>query len=160
MDASVFFQSWSGVLRVVVVGVLAYAALILVLRLTGKRTLSKLNAFDLIVTVALGSTLSSILISQSVALVEGLVALALLVLLQFAVTWTTVRWPDLRDVVTADPSLLLSDGRPCRRTLRRERVSESEVLQAIRDKGGQALEDAEAVILQSDGGMAVILKGG
>ncbi len=48
-----FFDSWAGLLRVLVVGPLAYAALVLLLRVTGKRTLSKMNAFDLIVTVAL-----------------------------------------------------------------------------------------------------------
>ena len=50
-----FFDSWFGLLRVLVVGALAYAALILFLRVSGKRTLTKLNAFDLVVTVALGS---------------------------------------------------------------------------------------------------------
>jgi len=48
------FQDWGGVLRVLAAGVLGYAALVLVLRISGKRTLSKMNAFDLVVTVALG----------------------------------------------------------------------------------------------------------
>ena len=66
-----FFDSWAGLLRVLVVGTLAYAALVLLLRVTGKRTLSKMNAFDLIVTVALGSTLATVLLSKDVALAEG-----------------------------------------------------------------------------------------
>ncbi|RMD68975.1 MAG: DUF421 domain-containing protein, partial [Cyanobacteria bacterium J149] len=48
-----FFETWSGLGRVLIVGVLAYAGLIVLLRFSGKRTLSKMNAFDLIVTVAL-----------------------------------------------------------------------------------------------------------
>jgi uncharacterized membrane protein YcaP (DUF421 family) len=71
-----FFDSWQGLGRVVVVGILAYAALVFVLRLSGNRTLSKLNAFDLVVTVGLGSTLATILLNKDVALVEGIVALA------------------------------------------------------------------------------------
>jgi hypothetical protein len=55
-----FFESWSGLGRVLVVGVLAYGALVFVLRVSGKRTLSKMNAFDLIVTVALGSTIATV----------------------------------------------------------------------------------------------------
>lgn len=49
-----FFNSWAGMARTALVGILAYAALILFLRVSGKRTLSKMNAFDFVVTVALG----------------------------------------------------------------------------------------------------------
>lgn len=72
------FDGWYGLLRVLVVGVSAYVRLVALLRLTGKRTLSKMNAFDLIVTVALGSTLATVLLSGDVALAEGMLALALL----------------------------------------------------------------------------------
>lgn len=153
----IFFQGWSGPGRILLVGVLSYAALVLILRATGKRTLSKLNAFDLVVTIALGSTLSSIILDTQVALVEGVTALALLAFLQFAVAWTTARLPFLRRYITAEPALLLYEGRLKPDALKRERVVESEVLQAVRDKGGRSLEEAEAVFLQSDGSMAVVL---
>ena len=68
------FDTWFGLLRVLVVGTAAYAALVLLLRASGKRTLAKLNAFDLVVTVALGSTLATVLLSKDVALAEGLLA--------------------------------------------------------------------------------------
>ena len=64
------FDSWAGVGRTIVVGILAYIALVSLLRVSGKRTLSKMNAFDLVVTVALGSTLATILLSKDVALAE------------------------------------------------------------------------------------------
>jgi uncharacterized membrane protein YcaP (DUF421 family) len=67
----VFFDDWSGLLRVLIVGVCAYLSLLVMLRGSGKRTLDKLNAFDFIVTVALGSTLATVLLSSDVALVEG-----------------------------------------------------------------------------------------
>ena len=73
------FQGWSGIGRTALISVTAYAALVLFLRISGKRTLSKLNAFDLVVTVALGSTLATILLSQDVALAEGLTALGMLI---------------------------------------------------------------------------------
>lgn len=75
-------RSWEP-LRVLLVGVLSYAVLVATIRVAGNRTLAKMNAFDLIVTVALGSTLASILTSKSVAFVEGASALVLLVALQF-----------------------------------------------------------------------------
>ncbi|MBA3959135.1 MAG: DUF421 domain-containing protein, partial [Chloroflexi bacterium] len=60
-----------GLLRTVVVGLLAYVALIGTLRISGKRTLAKLNAFDLVVTVAFGSVLATALLSPDVSLLSG-----------------------------------------------------------------------------------------
>ena len=51
--SAALFDGWEGVARVLVVGTIAYVALVVLLRVTGKRTLSKMNAFDLVVTVAL-----------------------------------------------------------------------------------------------------------
>jgi len=77
-----FFSGLDGVWRTLVVGTCAYAALVLILRISGKRTLSKMNAFDLVVTVALGSTLATILLSSDVAPAEGVTAFVLLAGLQ------------------------------------------------------------------------------
>ena len=105
-----WFDSWSDILRILAVGTAAYVALVLLLRISGKRTLAKLNAFDWVVSVALGSTLASILLSSDVSWSEGVVALVLLAALQFAVAWTTSHLPGGRSVVTARPTLLLEDG--------------------------------------------------
>lgn len=81
-----FFDDLHGLLRVAVVSPLAYAAMVFVLRIAGKRSLAKLNAFDLIVTVALGSTLATVLLSEDVALAEGVLAFAALATLQWLVS--------------------------------------------------------------------------
>ena len=78
-----WFDSWSDVLRTLLLGGAAYVTLVLVLRVSGRRTLSQLNAFDFVVTVALGSTLATILLSSDVAWAEGATALILLAALQF-----------------------------------------------------------------------------
>ena len=69
-----WWDSWSDVGRVAAVGAAAYVSLVLVLRLSGKRTLAKLNAFDLVVTVALCSTLASAVITTDVALAQAVTA--------------------------------------------------------------------------------------
>ncbi len=151
-----FFDSWQGLLRVLLVGIPAYAALILLLRASGKRTLSKMNAFDLVVTVSLGSTLASILTSKDVALVEGVLALTLLILLQFAVTWTSVRSKKFNRLVKAEPTLLVYEGEPLHRVMKRERVNHDEILAALRKNNLSALQDATAVILESDATLTVV----
>ncbi len=144
-----FFDNWSGVVRVLVTGTAAYVVLVLFVRISGKRTLAKMNAFDLVVTVALGSTLATILLSKEVALVEGLVALALLILLQFLVAWTSVRWPMFEAAVKSSPTVLLRDGVFLRAEMRRQRVSEEEVHAALRSAGLQGADQASAVLLRA-----------
>jgi hypothetical protein len=96
-----WFDAWRELVRVLLVGAVAYVFLVVLLRVSGKRTLAKLNAFDLVVTVALGSTLATILLSADVSWSEGVLALVLLVALQFVVAWTTSRWPAARSALTA-----------------------------------------------------------
>ena len=151
-----FFNSLLGLLRVIVVGALAYALLIVVLRLSGKRTLSKMNAFDLVVTVALGSTLATVLLSKDVALAEGALAFALLAFLQFSVAWLSARSRKISELVKSQPKLLFYRGRFQRDEMKTERVAEEEVRQAIRAQGTADIENVEAVVLETDGSFSVI----
>ena len=154
------FDTWFGLVRIVVVGTAAYAALVLILRVSGKRTLAKLNAFDLVVTVALGSTLATVLLSKSVALADGLLGFALLVGLQYAVAWLSVRSPRYGAVVKSEPSLLLHRGRFLEGAMRRQRVTQEEVVSALRSSGLARPEDAAAVVLETDGSLSVVRAAG
>lgn len=154
-----FFGGWDSLLRTLVVGVLAYVTLVVFLRISGKRTLSKLNAFDLIVTVSLGSTLATILLSKDVALAEGALAFAVLIGLQFIVTWSSVRTRWVRRVATGEPRMLLYRGQLLQTALWRARVTEGEVLAAIRSSGVASLGLVEAVVLETDGSLSVVKQG-
>lgn len=159
MDWSgMLFQGWQGIARTLLVGTLAYVLLVLVLRISGKRTLAKLNAFDLVVTVALGSTLSTILLQESVALAEGAAALGLLVLAQFAVTHVSVRSKRFAEFVRSEPTLLARDGMFCRKAMLSERITEEEAQAAIRSSGARGLEAVHSMILESDGTISVQLR--
>ncbi|SCY93535.1 DUF421 domain-containing protein [Microvirga guangxiensis] len=151
-----FFDSWAGLGRVLAVGTLAYVALVAILRISGKRTLTKLNAFDLVVTVALGSTLATVLLSKSIALAEGVLAMALLVLLQFVITWLSVRSPGFQNLVKSEPTLLMHQGRFLEGAIRSQRITRDEVMAALRSNGVTDVADVAAVILETDGTMAVI----
>ena len=150
------FDTWAGLGRVLVVGTLAYAALVLLLRLSGKRTLSKLNAFDLVVTVALGSTLATVLLSKSVALAEGVLALVVLIGLQYVIAWLSVRSPQFQAFVKAEPTLVVHRGRFLDAALRAQRISREEIDAALRASGAAGVEAAAAVVLETDGSISVI----
>jgi len=158
--AQILFDDGYALIRTAVVGVLAYASVVTLLRLSGKRTLSKMNAFDLVVTVALGSTLATILLNRDVALAEGVLAFAVLIGLQFVVTWTSVRAGWVRRLVTGEPALLFHRGSFLPRALRSARVTEDEVRAAMRAAGCAALDDVEAVVLETDGSLSVVQPSG
>lgn len=150
------FAGWASTGRVLVVGVLVYVVLILFLRISGKRTLAKMNAFDLVVTVALGSVLSTTLLSRTTPLLDGAVALALLIALQFAVAWGSLRARWFRKLVKSQPALLMRDGELLEDAMRRERVDRDEILAAVRGRGFVALNDVGAVVLETDGSFSVL----
>lgn len=152
----VLFDSWASLGRTATAGLLAYIAIVLFLRISGKRTLAKMNAFDLVVTVALGSTLSTIVVSRDVAIADGVLALALLIGLQFAVAWTSVRVPAFEQAVKSRPTLLLYRGQLKDAQLKRQRVSPEEVRAAARSAGHATLESVGAVVLETDGSFSVI----
>lgn len=154
------FTSWYGLLRVVLAGVLAYVALVALLRVSGKRTLSKMNAFDLVVTVALGSCLATVLLSKEVAVLEAVVGFAVLIGLQFIVAWSSARWRLVQRAVKSQPALVYYRGEFLTEALRRERLTESEVRAAVREQGCASMEDIEAVVLETAGELSIIRTSG
>lgn len=156
----IFFDQWESIIRTLVIGVLGYIGIVALLRLSGKRTLSKMNSFDFIVTIALGSTLATMLLSENTTLLQGLTAIAVLVFLQFAVTWTSVRWAFFSRIVKAEPRLLFHEGRYLRRAMRRERVNEQELHAAAREAGLSSGSLVAAMVLETDGSITVIGKDG
>lgn len=151
-----FFDSAYDLARVLCVGVAAYVSLVLMLRISGPRTLSKLNAFDFVVTVALGSTLATVLLSKDVSLAEGVLAFAVLIGLQFLVTWTSVRWPRVKTLMKSEPLLLVHRGRLLPGAMKRARIMEGEVYAVLRQQDVARIEDVEAVVLETDGSLSVV----
>ena len=154
----VFFNSWEQLGRTGVTTVLAYLLLIVILRASGKRTLSKMNAFDFIVTIALGSTLATVILNKNVPLAEGILALFLLVFLQYLLTYTSTRSSAISKLVKSDPALVAYKGAFLKEAMLKERITEDEVYAVLRKKGYQSLEVADAVVLETDGSLSVIGK--
>jgi len=141
---------------VLVIGPLGYAALVILLRVSGKRTLSKMNAFDFVITITLGSAFATLLLSQTVSLAAGVAAFAVLVFLQALVTFLSVRSRAVQHLVKAQPALLYHGGRPLEAALRRARVTEAELMAAVRKSGLASFEQVRAVVLETDSSFSVI----
>ena len=131
--------------RVVGLGAAAYVVMVIVLRVSGKRTLAKLNAFDLVVTVALGSVLATIALSSDVSLVDGVAAIVVLVAAQWAVSWASVHTSLAQRMVRAEATVVFPHGRFDDAALSKVRLTRGEVCQAIRSSGCGDLEPVAAV---------------
>lgn len=150
------FNDFSILLETLMVGSLAYVGIIVLLRISGKRTLSKWNSFDFVVTIAFGSILASTMLSSKTSLAQGLVGFALLVALQAALTWVAARSAVVQKLIKAEPTLLLYQGKLRPKILTKERVAEGEILAALRSSGIASVRDAAAVVLETDGSFSVI----
>ena len=154
-----WFDTWSDIWRVLVISAAAYLAIVVILRVSGKRALSKLNAFDFVVTIALGSILASVILTKSVSLAEGIAAFMGLALLQMLVTWLSNKSHTFAKALRSEPKLLLSDGNFHDDALANERVTRDEVEAAIRKEGYGKIDEITAVVLESDGSLSVICEG-
>jgi uncharacterized membrane protein YcaP (DUF421 family) len=150
-----WFEGWSSLARIIVLGSIGYVALVVLLRVSGKRTLSKMNAFDFVVTITLGSVFGGLLLNDSVSLAEGVTALALLIGLQWAMTALYVRSARFEKLIKGEPQLLYDRGRYLDTVLKRERITREEVQAAMRDSNVVDHRNALAV-LETDGSLTVI----
>lgn len=151
-----FFSNWHEIGRGATLGVLAYTGFIIFLRISGPRTLAKMNVFDFVFVVALGSILSHVVMDPRTPLVKGLAAVAALILLQFVISWITRVSPPLERIINGEPILLFFKGKFLERPMRRERVTEEEIRAAIRHKGLAPVEAVHAVVLETDGTFSVV----
>ena len=150
-----FFESWYNVERTVTLSIVGYAALFTMLRISGKRTLSKLNVFDFVFVVAVGSVFASMIVSKDVTFVEGVAAMGTLMLIQLLLAELAARFPTLERIINGEPTLLLSNGKFIPEALKKERVTEEEVRGAIRGEGVTRVEDVNAVTMENDGTLTV-----
>jgi uncharacterized membrane protein YcaP (DUF421 family) len=151
-----FFSNFDGIQRIVMIAVFSYASLVIFLRVSGKRTLSKLNAFDLVITMAMGTILATTILNSKVTWVKGTTAFLVLIALQYLVAKLTVRLPWFEKIIKSEPQVLFKEGEFKEEAMVRERVPKSAILQAMRSQGLGSMKQVKEVFLESDGSISVI----
>ncbi|WP_373497655.1 DUF421 domain-containing protein [Aquiflexum sp.] len=154
----IWFDSWDSLLRVICIAPLAYIAMVFLLRVSGKRTLAKMNAFDFVVTVALGSILASVALNKNIPLANGVAAIIVFIGFQFILTWLAVRVKSVKTVITSRPSLIFYKGNFLQGAMKKERITEEEIYSAARKDGLSTLEEIEMIILETTGDITIIEK--
>jgi len=151
-----FFDGWRPVARILVVGTLSYIAVIALLRYFGKRALSKMNAFDIVVTVAVGSSFATAVTSKNVTLADGIAAFILLLVLQRLFAALAIRLGWFGRYLKAQPLLIIYRGVILWNAAKKEQLGEMEILGGLRNQGIAAIEDVLAMVLEPDGSFSVI----
>ncbi|WP_454193269.1 DUF421 domain-containing protein [Paenibacillus sp. Marseille-Q7038] len=151
-----FFNTWNDLFRIVIIGIISYISLILMVRLSGKRALSQMNAFDFTVSVALGSILSTVILDKQISLIEGLTALALLIGMQFLLSKISLSKPWFREMLTSDPQLLYYKGVYIKSAMKKTRINKEDIYQSARNQGVQTMDEVSFVVLESNGKLSII----
>jgi len=153
-----FFKDGAGLLNVLVCTVVAYLALFSFIRISGKRTMSKLNAFDFVVAVTLGSTLSSMILAK-VPVLEGLLAVAIIIGLQYLLAKLAQKSSAMETIINSRPTLLYYNGEFLEKTLSEESITHEEIHAAVRTFRLERMDEVRAVVMELNGDLTVVKKG-
>ncbi len=145
-------DGWSIVARTLIV----YVALLAGLRLAGKRELGQMTPFDLVVILLIANAVQNAMVGPDTSVTGGLIAAGVLVTVNYGVAQARERLPWLRRAVEGTPTLLINDGRFVQEHLRREGLSEDDVLMAIREHGVADVRDVRIAVLETDGSISIV----
>lgn len=145
-------SGWEIVARTAIV----YVALLIGLRLAGKRELGQMTPFDLVVILLIANAVQNAMVGPDTSVTGGIIAAAALISINYAVALGRQRLPWLRRGVEGSPTLLISDGKFITEHLRREGLDEDEVMMAIREHGVASPEEVRLAVLETDGSISIV----
>lgn len=142
---------WEFILR----GVIVYCVLLLLVRVSGKRTVGQFTPFDLLVVMLLSEAVSNSLSGGDDSVAGGLLIACTLIALNMTLAWLSSHSRKLAKIIDGESVLLGRDGRIYYDMLKKCRVAESDVQQALREADVE-LPDARCIFLEADGKITVL----
>ena len=136
--------------------VLVYFAVMVLVRLSGKRAVGQFTPFDLVLLILIGNAVQNGLNGGDNSLTAALILSATLLALNYAVAFLSARVPAVRKVVEGEPVMLARDGHVFRDVLRRELVSRADFDKAMREAGVSDAEEIHLAELETDGRITII----
>ena len=133
-----------------------YFCLLVIFRITGKRSLGEITSFDFVLLLIISEAVSQSLLAADASLTAGLVAAITLLLIDVVISQFTRRFPRFARLTEDEPVVLMSGGRLHRDRLRGERVDESEILEAARAQGLERLDQVRLAVLERSGTISIV----
>lgn len=141
--------------------VVLFGFVFFVTRIVGRRELSSLEPFDLILLIVISDAIQQGLTQSDYSVTGALIAVSTIALLQVGVSYSRFKFPRLRPLLEGEPLILVQDGRPVDRNLRRERLTVDEVMEEAREQAQIAsLTDIQWAVLETSGQISFIKKAG
>lgn len=153
-----WFESWYSTLHGVIRAAVAYLVIVGSLRVIGEQVLAKMSAYDMVVTITLGSVVAEIPFASDVTTVDGLAIMITFVVLQETIRWAQSRSGLARRIVAEQPRVVVWDGRLLTDRVQRWRLTVDEIRAAVRRAGVASISDVQAVVLENDGDWSVVLR--
>jgi uncharacterized membrane protein YcaP (DUF421 family) len=135
-----------------------FAFVFVLTRVIGKRELSSLQPFDLILLIILGDALQQGLTQDDYSLTGAVLVVGTIAVLQVLVSWVSYRFPSTRPIIDGEPLIILEDGRVIERNLKRERLTLEEIAEEARKNQIAHLADVRFAILETNGSISFIEK--
>jgi uncharacterized membrane protein YcaP (DUF421 family) len=132
-----------------------YAVMLTIIRVSGKRTIGNFSAFDFLVALMLGEVVDEIVYGD-VTLLQGFMAVAVIGLLHYANSWLTYWDHGFAHLLEGSPTVVLEKGQLHFPGLRRERMSEKDVLSELRLQGVDDLREVKLAVVEYNGTLSVI----
>jgi uncharacterized membrane protein YcaP (DUF421 family) len=135
---------------------IVYIFLVVAIRISGKREVGQMSVLELVVILIMSDAVQNSMVGENVSIWGGLVAVTILLTLDFALRSVSLRWPRVRKAIQGEPRLLVRDGKILDGALREEDISQDEVEAAVRAHGIERVDQVALAVLETDGSISVI----
>jgi uncharacterized membrane protein YcaP (DUF421 family) len=135
-----------------------YFMAMIMIRLLGKRALGELGPFDFVVMTGVGHTVIAIAMDQSLPVYGGIAVLAVLLILEYAMTFLALKNATLSGIIVGKPKVLIDDGKIIKENMKKEMFNVDDLMQELRKQGIRDIRDVDKGIIEACGGFSVILK--
>lgn len=150
------FDSLNTLYTTALKALLIYAIIIIYTRISGLRTFGKLSSFDFAITIAIGSILASVILSSSVSIAQGAVALGVLIGLQWLISVMRRKSQPVDEAFSNTPLLLMIDGKILEKNLEKVSLSENTLVGKLREANVFDLSEVHAVVMETTGDISVL----
>lgn len=146
-------------METVIRGAVIYVVLLVIVRLSGRRTLAQMTAFDLVLVLICAETTQQALLADDFSITNAIVLIVTLFGLDIALSFVKERWPVAEKVLDGVPTILVNEGKPDTQALKRSRVDIDDIMQAAREKQGlERLDQIKFAVLEAGGGITIVPK--
>ncbi len=133
-----------------------YVTLLVMMRLSGKRSLGEVTAFDFVLLLIISEAVSNAIVGPDTSLTGATVAITTLLLVDIGVSMAARRWRTLATLLDEEPVVVAENGRVIEEHIRKERLDEQDIIEAARAQGLEGLTDVKQAVLERHGSISVI----